>query len=902
LKELAEERQAVREAIGSLRLVPVMFEAGARTHPSQELYRAYLEQSHIFLGIYWKSYGWVGPGATISGLEDEFNLSTTIPRLIYIKEPGAERDPGLKKMLARLTAEGSVSYKYFSSTLELRELVANDLALVLTEQFETARLAQSAHVKYEDSHAATNVPTPRNPLIDRKDELALANTLLFQRDLGILTLTGPGGTGKSRLGLQIALDNLGRFRDGVYLVRLTPVRDPELVISAIADTLNVREANDARALLGKLKDYLREKQMLLLLDNFEQVIQAAPRVAELMEACPELRIVVTSRAPLRVRGEKEIFVPPLAAPAPWQLAALQMESIAQYAAVELFIQRAQSIKPDFAVTNENAPAVAEICHRLDGLPLAIELAAARVKMLSPGELLSKLERRFDLLRGGLRDLPERQQTLRGAIDWSYELLDESAKRLFRRLSVFVGGWTFEGAEAVCDLNGDLGPDLMDEMETLVDNSLLRQSQDDDGETRFGMLETIREYAQERLAESGEIQQIRQQHAAYYLAFVRRVEPLVRSRERVRYTRKMKEDFGNIRAILNRATDTGENVAMAQQIGIALAWFWQSSMSVVESRQWADRVLATVNDSTPAAIHAGILWGAGGFAWSQGDLKQASLYLDQALNLARTTDDKYLLANILIVHGLAATSRREVQTARARFEESIDHLRALGERWGESLAVSWLGDVAMLEKDHERSRQLHEQAIALAREQGDPWILFAPLMSGGNTALILGDAHKAEAICFEAIHLLRQIDDQWSLAWALNGLGHASLQLGKTDQARASFDECIKFARDIGNPGALISTILGVAILSATQFQNRGNAEGDSSSLLGAIRLLGAIPSLNETVHMFFWLGWWAEVHQKAVLLTRNCLDEEAWQKAYSEGKTFSMQQALEVALHELHDR
>jgi predicted ATPase len=900
LKELAEERQVVREAILRLRLAPVMFESGARAHPSQELYRAYLAQSHIFLGIYWKSYGWVAPGATISGLEDEFILSTAIPRLIYIKEPRAERDPGLKKMLERLTAEGGVSYKYFSSADELRELVENDLALLLTEQFETARTSLSSHSQHEESQPRTNVPTPRNPLIDRREELALANKLLFQQDLGILTLTGPGGTGKSRLGLQIALDNVGKFRDGVYLVRLTPVRDPELVISTIADTLNIREANDPHSLLGNLEGYLRDKQMLLLLDNFEQVLEAAPKIAELMEACPELRIVVTSRAPLRIRGEKELFVPPLAVPA--HQGFVDLQNMAQYAAVELFIQRAQSMKTDFTVTNENAPAVAEICRQLDGLPLAIELAAARVKMLSPGELLSRLGHRFDILRGGVRDLPQRQQTLRGAIDWSYDLLDESTKKLFRRLSVFVGGWTFEGAEAVCNLNGDLGPDLMDEMEALLDNNLLRQTHDEDEETRFGMLETIREYALERLTESGELEQIRRQHAQYYLEFVRRVEPLVRSRERIKYTRKMKEDLGNIRTVLNRGTDTLENLDIAQQLGIALGWFWQSSMSVVESRQWADHVLATVNASTPVIIHAGILWGAGGFAWSQGDLDQAIIYLDQALSLARKTDDIYLLANILIVYALAATSRRDVQVARAAFEESITLLRALGEKWGESLALSWLADVAMLEKDYERSRQLHEQAIEVARDQGDPWILLSPLMSGGNVTLFLGDAHQAEATCFEAIRLLRQIDDRWSLAWALNGLGHASLNLSKIEQARASFEECITFARDIGNPGALISTLVGVAILSTRLFQDQANAKEDSSSILNAVRLLGAIPALNQNVHMFFWLGWWAEVHEKAVLWTRNAIVEETWKKAYAEGEALSMQQALAIALQELQSK
>jgi predicted ATPase len=899
LKELAEERDAARQAIINLRLVPIMFESGARSHPSHELYRSYLSQSHIFLGIYWQSYGWVPEGEQISGLEDELLLSSTIPRLIYIKDPKAEREPGLKKMLAHIKGEDTISYKYFTDASELRELIENDLALLLTEQFETAR---SKHVFAEKHDHPTNVPIPRNPLIGRGQELVFAKEMLLRQDVSMVTLIGPGGTGKSRLGLQVALDMRDDFEDGVYLVRLTPVRDASLVVATIADTLGIRETNDVSSLLGKLKDYLREKEMLLLLDNFEQVIEAAPQVAELMETCPKLRLVVTSRAPLRVRGEKELFVPPLAVPLPNGY--FDLLNVSQYAAVELFIQRARSIKPDFAVTNENAPAVAEICHRLDGLPLAIELAAARIKMMTPPELLSKLERRFDVLRGGVRDLPERQQTLRSAIDWSYDLLGDSTKRLFRRLSVFVGGWTLDAAEVVCNLDNDLGFEIMDEMETLVDNSLLLQSTDADGQTRFAMLETIREYAHERLMASNEIDQIRHQHALYFLDFARKVEPLVRSRERVKYTRKMRQEFGNIRAILEWNCSTGKSVEIGQRLAIILAWFWQSSMSISESNQWAVRLMEHVDDSTPLDIHAGLLWGLGGFAWSQGDLPRAITNLEKSVSFARMTNDKYLLANILIVRGLAATSAHEVQAANEMFEESISLLRGLNEKWGESLALAWMGDVALLEKDFDRARALHEQAIAVAREQGDPWIFLSPLMSGGNSAMIAGSPEKAEAICYEAIKLLREIDDKWSLAWGLNGLGHAALQLDHLDVARVSFEECITVARNIGNPGALTACFLGTAMMAGklAEKQQNGNGKGQLVSLLNAIRLLGAIPSLNQNLHMFFWVGWWRDVYDHAIAQMRGLITNDVWEQAFAEGGALSMQEALDIAAQELQNR
>jgi predicted ATPase len=895
LKEVAEEREAARQAIINLRLMPIMFESGARSHPSHELYRSYLSQSHIFIGIYWQSYGWVPEGEKISGLEDEFLLSSNIPRLIYIKDPKAEREPALKNMLNRIKGEDATSYKYFANASELRELVENDLALLLTEHFETARSGPAADEKHEP---LTNVPIPRNPLIGREQELSFAKELLLRQDVGIITLIGPGGTGKSRLGLQIALDSLNDFEDGVYLVRLTPVRDPDLVVSTIADTLGIRETNDASSLFGKLKDYLREKQMLLLLDNFEQVLEAAPKIVELMETCPKLRLVVTSRAPLRVRGEKELFVPPLSVPLPDGY--INLQNTSQYAAVELFIQRARSIRPDFAVTNENAPAIAEICHRLDGLPLAIELAAARIKMMTPHELLSKLEHRFDILRGGVRELPERQQTLRGAIDWSYELLNDSTKKLFRRLSVFVGGWTLDAAEAVCNLDNEPSFDIMVEMETLVDNSLLSQTQDADGQTRFGMLETIWEYANERLHKSNELDQIRRRHALYFLDFVRKVEPLIRSRERVKFTRKMRQEFNNIRAILEWSCSTGKSIEIGQQIAITLAWFWQSSMSISESSQWAVRLMEHADDSTPLEIHAGLLWGLGGFAWSQGDLPRAITNLAESVRLARMTDDKYLLANILIVRGLAANSAHEVQAANEMFEESIELLRALNEKWGQSLALSWMGDVALLDKDFERARQLHEQAIELAREQGDPWIFLAPLMSGGNTALITGSPEEAEAISSEAIGLLREIDDKWSLAWGLNSLGHAALQLGHLEVARTSFEECIVVARNIGNPGALIASFLGTAIVAAKRFQQSAvNGKEETASLINAMRLLGAIPSLNQNLHMFFWLGWWRDVYEQTLAQVRALTSEEAWEKAFTEGGALSMQQALVLAMQEL---
>jgi predicted ATPase len=468
LQELAPERAAAREAITRLRLIPVMFETGARPHPPRELYRAYLEQSHIFIGIYWQRYGWVAPDMSISGLEDEFVLSEEKPRLLYMKKPATEREARLQEMLKRIEQEGKASYRYFSTPEELRDLIENDLALLLTERFEAA-VAPSTHQQAVParvpgvsqgveappplrSSPRTNLPVQRSPLIGRQRELQEVTDLLMREDTGLLTLTGPGGTGKSRLGLQVAADLQDRFPDGVYLIPLAPITEPGMVVPAIARVLGLREAAGV-SMLEALQSYVRGKRLLLILDNFEQVVTAAPLVADLMQVSRSLKLLVTSRVPLHLLDERQYPVPPLELPDRAQIGDLQ--KLSQSAAVQLFIQRTLEVKPDFEVTDQNAAAVVEICYRLDGLPLAIELAAARSRILTPQAMLLRLQNRLRLLTGGGRDAPARQQTLRGTIEWSHDLLDTEERELFRRLSVFQGGCTLETIEAVCNVDDDL---------------------------------------------------------------------------------------------------------------------------------------------------------------------------------------------------------------------------------------------------------------------------------------------------------------------------------------------------------------------------------------------------------------------------------------------------------------
>src|SRR6516225_6278983 len=495
LGELAAERHAVRDAVTSLRLVPVLFELGARPHPARNVYQAYLAQSQVFVGIYWQSYGWVAPGEQVSGLEDEYQLSAGLPRLIYVKGPAPDREPRLAALLDRIRDEGGVSYQHFSDPAELQQLVEDDLAVLLSERFELTRSGPGG------GRVAGALPVPATPLLGREQEAAEVDDLVAGEGARLVTLTGPGGVGKTRLMVEAARRLGPGFADGVRFVELAAVSAADLVAPAIAAGLGLNTS--AGQMTADLEAYLRPRRLLLAVDNFEQVLAAAPLLAGLLAAAHGLVVLVTSRAVLRLSGEHEFAVPPL--PVPPAGADLDPGQLRRYASVRLFAERAHAAAPGFELTSDNAAAVAEICRRLDGLPLAIELAAARVRLLPPPALLSRLDHRFSLLTGGARDLPERQQALRNTLDWSFGLLTASEQALFARLGVFAGSFSLPAAEAIGTKSTEEGQaegagQVMDTLGALVDSSLVRP-QAGGGEPRFALLETIREYALERLADS-----------------------------------------------------------------------------------------------------------------------------------------------------------------------------------------------------------------------------------------------------------------------------------------------------------------------------------------------------------------------------------------------------------------
>jgi predicted ATPase len=584
LDELAPERAAARQAITQLRLTPVMFELGARPYPPRDLYRAYLAQSDIFVGLYWQRYGWVAPDMDVSGLEDEERLAAGKPRLIYLKMPAPQQEPRLQSLLDRLRTEAVASYQKFTTPDELREALANDLAVLLTERFTSAVPPSPDRTAGQPTGQPARpllpaLPLPRDRLVDRTEERATAQDLLQRSEVGVVSLTGPGGVGKTRVALEVAATSADHFADGVAFFSLAALSDPQLVVPAIVQGLGVA-GDERRPMDERLLEWLLPKHLLLVLDNAEHLAAAvAAWIATVLAAAPRLKVLVTSREPLRVHGEQVLPIPPLTLPEGVDRATpAEVERLVEVPAVELFVARAREIQPDFTLTTANAAAVAAICRRLDGLPLAIELAVARLPVLPPAMLLARLEHRLPLLTRGPRDLPARQQTLRATLAWSYDLLTARDQTLFRQLAVFAGGCTLESAQAVCRVAdsdaraedaepADGNAAVLEGIASLVDKSLLQVREpssapeggpgaEDIGATpRFAMLETIHEYALEQLGAGAEAAAVRQRHAAFFLALAEDAMPQLDDPEREAWIARLERDEDNLRAALAWASSS-----------------------------------------------------------------------------------------------------------------------------------------------------------------------------------------------------------------------------------------------------------------------------------------------------------------------------------------------------------
>jgi predicted ATPase len=788
LQELAAERQAAREAVSKLRLVPVMFELGARPHPPRQVYRAYLAQSQIFVGVYWENYGWVAPGEEISGLEDEYRLSTGMPRLIYVKSPAPDREPRLAGLLARIKHDDSVSYQRFSDPAQLQRLIEDDLAVLLSERFEMTQTRGNP----ADQALAGILPVPATPIIDREQEAAELVDLTVHQGLRLITLTGPGGVGKSRLVVEAADRLAPRFRDGARFVDLTSVRAADLVPAAIAAALGLNTSGGK--LVSDIMSYLRIKQLLLILDNFEQVTAGATVVSDLLAACPDLVVLVTSRTVLRLSGEYELAVPPLPVPPPG--AAGDVTAAEDYASIRLFAARARAQAPGFELTRRNVQAVAEICRRLDGLPLAIELAAARIRLLSPQALLARLDDRMSVLTAGPRDLPERQRTLRNTLDWSFDLLTADEQALFARLSVFVGSFGLPAVTAVCGDavaadQADQPARVVETLSSLVDSSLVKAEASED-EPRFRLLDTIREYALERLRSSEDWQDAHDRHAAYFAALAKPADTELHGAGQLAWLNRLEIRRDNLSAALSWLVEHDH-----PETALDLVWatwrFWWLHGHAEELARHVDQILAH-SEGLPLQQRALALSGAGFVRFVGGDQAQALRLLKRSLPLYMQAGDRLGLGLTAASLGhLLAASERDAAYASELLEQTLTQLSDMaGQRLTErehvqylldvALTTNFLGQIRLGQHDHHRAAELFTDGLSAAHSAADRFTILISLYDLALTRQAQGELDDAADLLRQGLSLAAEAGDEAGLAYYLEAL--ADVAARRDDPRRA----------------------------------------------------------------------------------------------------------------------
>jgi predicted ATPase/class 3 adenylate cyclase/DNA-binding CsgD family transcriptional regulator len=740
-----------------------------------------------------------------------------------------------------------------------------------------------------------NLVLPLTGLINRDQEVTAVAELLGRDDVRLVTLTGPGGVGKTRVALQVAMLLLPVMADGVFLVSLAPLTDPALVASAIVQALDLRQRGD-RPARDQLFECLRGVSMLLVLDNFEHVLSAAPLVTELCANAPNLTVLATSRERLNLRGEHEVAIAPLAAPParagvrPPASGAMNQPSdtglpapdagLMMYPAVQLFVERAQAVRGDFELTSENAAAVAEICRRLDGLPLAIELAGARTNVLPPQALVGRLEQRLSVLTGGPRDLPPRQQTMRGAIAWSHDLLNDVEAAVFRRLSVFAGSFTIEAAEAVCNPNREPGSDLLQGITSLVEKTLLAKAPGDDADPRFVMLETVREFAREKLEEAGEVATVRTAHLQFYRRFGRRALTGLVGPEQLTWLARLDVELDNIRAALDWSLTEQRLIPNGQTLAAALTLYWWLGGHLVEGRDWLARLLtADRGQATEARVIA--LYATAQLGVYSRGYRQIHPILEDCVPLCRAMQVTYILSPALALLSFIHALNGDAAAARAAVDEAVSTIDAIPDAAFQSQVWFWLGRTAFLLGDDEAAQRAWEVGSAALRRRGDRLMIAGFLGRMADLDYRRGRYADARRGCEESIALLQASGESADIAQSLATLGRVALAEGHLDEAARCFRESLERADEAGSRIEVPWALSGAAALART-----------IGLSLQAVRLFGAAAALGDTAGFQFGAVYPGE-HDDERATLRAELGAEAYERAWSAGLELSHEAVID---------